>query len=375
MSSQPTIYLNSEQSDRMWRWVLQKQGIGGHRSFYDALEISEASMGLHAARNPSPYATVAARIDRDLPASTIHEALQAEQLVTVRCMRRTLHALPARLASVCHAATLRYRMQNLRALGARAGIAWSRIEQIGGEVAELLTSHPHLGHRAIEAELGRSGVTTDAARLGLKHAWESGHVVYRNRSQSWHREHRTFSHASRVPAFIHLDEAKAVEQLVIEYFSRYGPATLRDASWWSGLAQRTIASVLDRHDAITLNTVWSAKPCYMFQEQYADAQSWDHSGPSRVAFLAHEDVALKAYFETRDRYLRGLLQRRVFNQIGEVLPTVVRDGIVVGLWQWDADTRRVRYRQFAGLGTVDDRLVRSEAARTTQLLRAGYNVN
>ena len=38
-----------------------------------------------------------------------------------------------------------------------------------------------------------------------------------------------------------------------------------------------------------------------------------------VQLLAHEDTALKAYFQTRPRYLAGLPQRRMFNWISEAL--------------------------------------------------------
>jgi hypothetical protein len=47
---------------------------------------------------------------------------------------------------------------------------------------------------------------------------------------------------------------------------------------------------------------------------------------SGVDLLAHEDVALKAYFETRDRYLDGLPPRTAFNQIAEALATIVIHG-------------------------------------------------
>ena len=55
--------------------------------------------------------------------------------------------------------------------------------------------------------------------------------------------------------------------------------------------------------------------------------------------LAHEDVALKAYAETWNRYLGGVA---AFNQIGEALPAaVVVGGMVVGTWSWNVRRRTV----------------------------------
>lgn len=75
-----------------------------------------------------------------------------------------------------------------------------------------------------------------------------------------------------------------------------------------------------------------------FEEFLSAGPDTHHGG---VNFLAHEDVALKAYFETRTRYLGCLPARRAFNQIGEVLPTVLHDGQVIGTWAWGDAGRRV----------------------------------
>lgn len=91
-----------------------------------------------------------------------------------------------------------------------------------------------------------------------------------------------------------------------------------------------------------------------------------------VNFLAHEDVALKAHFETRRRYLGDIPPKRVFNQISEALPTIVMDGRVVDTWAWEGRGRRVRHRLVAGLVAAErQRRVRAAARELTGALRAG----
>lgn len=58
-------------------------------------------------------------------------------------------------------------------------------------------------------------------------------------------------------------------------------------------------------------------------------------------FHAHEDTALKAYHQTRSRYLADLPPRYAFNQIGEVVPTVIIDGTVAGTWSWNTRTATI----------------------------------
>jgi hypothetical protein len=74
-----------------------------------------------------------------------------------------------------------------------------------------------------------------AARLAVKVAWERGVIAYVNASDSWDREARTFAlTASAYPELdLSLTRDQAVSALVTPYFHRYGPATIRDAAWWS----------------------------------------------------------------------------------------------------------------------------------------------
>jgi hypothetical protein len=97
----------------------------------------------------------------------------------------------------------------------------------------------------------------------------------------------------------------AQQKLITEYFRRYGPASVRDATWWSGLPQRAVFSALRAAEAIPVQTPWSSAVCYVLPEQLTDFEAWDSTPQAQpvVALLAHEDVALKAYFETRGRYL------------------------------------------------------------------------
>jgi hypothetical protein len=92
-----------------------------------------------------------------------------------------------------------------------------------------------------------------------------------------------------------------------------------------------------------------------------------------VNLLAHEDTALKAYFQTRTRYLRDIPQNRAFNQIGEALPTVMVQGAIVGTWQWDPASRHVRLLLLRGqVSPIVRRTARQRAEALTETLRQGW---
>jgi hypothetical protein len=171
---------------------------------------------------------------------------------------------------------------------------------------------------------------------------------------AWNREARTFALTSAAYPTLNVSLAReqAVTVLVTAYFERYGPATVRDATWWSGLSATDITAALLAcgRPVIAVATPWSDDPCLMFADQLAESTG-NEAITTGVQFLAHEDTALKAYFQTRSRYLAGLPQQRAFNQIGEALPCVIVDGVASRVAAALSGSRRRRHR-LRGVGRL-----------------------
>lgn len=144
--------------------------------------------------------------------------------------------------------------------------------------------------------------------------------------------------------------------------------------WWSGLSRTAVLTAM--HESpdhwVRLHTPWSPSPAYMSQSRW---EEFAESAPQTTGlnFLAHEDVALKAYYESRSRYLGSLPSNQAFNQIGEVLPTIVWDGHVVGTWSWQPD-KTVTYSLARGRTTPRQRKTIADRATTTaEALRLGWS--
>ncbi|WP_434739501.1 DNA glycosylase AlkZ-like family protein [Micromonospora sp. SH-82] len=374
-----THRLDADHADRLWQWLLTRQGVGSENRYESVPDVSHAALGLHAARLPSPFATVLARARDPEVALRLWHPSTHRAVTTVRCMRKTLHTLPLDLAAAAHAATLHYRVRDAARQIVNADLSRSLVVRTTAAIHVLLAEHDHLTHRQIEARLATGATPVVAVRLALKLAWEQGTLTYRNRSGSWNREQRTFALTATTHPHLNisLDRDRATQQLVFAYLDRYGPASLKDVTWWSGLSRARILAALDRagHPLTALYTPWSPAPLYMFHHRFEEFTNTAHGAPAEVpVLLAHEDVALKAYAETRTRYLGRLAQGQVFNQIGEVLPTIVLGGRVIGTWAWDALERSVAHTVFTGCATAANRsAVRRAARRATVTLRQGYD--
>jgi hypothetical protein len=189
----PQLSLDETAASRVWNWILARQGLAEGQRLATVLDVADAALGLHAARLPSPYAIVAARTgDHTVPKSLFTAPVRAA-LLTVRCMRKTLHALPLELAAAAHAAaTLQFRNRDAQRAVLNAGYAQDAIDELAADLTALLRDGP-LPYRTIEKLLIGTGSEAHAARLAIKVAWERGVIAYINGSGTWNREARTFA--------------------------------------------------------------------------------------------------------------------------------------------------------------------------------------
>jgi hypothetical protein len=373
--------LNDARAQELWNWLLRRQGLSDETRLRSVETIANAALGLHSARLPSPFSTVAARGTGAEVALSLFREETRNKVVTLRCMRKTLHTLPLALAAAAHRATLRFRERDaLRAL-VNANVEAGQVLGATNILLDLLAASGPIFHREIESKLALRDVDLQAARLTLKLAWERGIVSYINQACGWNREVRKFALTQQ--AYPELDLSLSCEAataiLVDAYFDRYGPASLGDVAWWSGLSRSVIVQALADagRELVMLETPWSNAPLYMYGhrfEQFRDTTREERA--TGVNLLAHEDVALKAYFETRSRYLGTLPTRRAFNQIGEVLPTVVHDGRVIGTWSWSSRRHRVETRLVPGSVPTDQRVeVQARAYQLSNTLQRGWSAS
>ncbi|WP_045876476.1 crosslink repair DNA glycosylase YcaQ family protein [Pseudofrankia sp. DC12] len=368
-----TVTLTDDHARQLWNWTLSRQGLHPRDRLTAATEISHAALGLHAARLPSPFATVIARATRPDAALTLLD--QPAGLITLRCMRRTLHTLPVDLAAAAHRATIHYRLRDAARRAHNAGVTEQLIDQLTACLRSLLADGP-MPYRQIEAELAAAG--TAAVRATVKTAWETGSLTYLNASGCWNAERRLFGLTSQLHPDLDLalDPKTATRLLIRAYVDRYGPVTLADATWWSALSRAAVVDALDDPavELLEVATPWSPSPAYMPAGRYEQFTAADpDTYSSGLQLLAHEDVALKAYAETRARYLADLAPRNAFNQIGEALPTVLVDGEVHGTWTWNPATRTVVPTLLPGRSSARlNRQTAQAADQHTAALRAGW---
>lgn len=311
-------------------------------------EYSKAFCGVHAARVQSPVVSWISRFPSDSPLdpALVLDVRSGDDTLKIRSVRGTLHHYHYDDVTHFHQATLSKRLSICRYLSNK--LQTDRVEYFMASILELLSDggqHP----KSIEGLVIRQTMNTSeddlaSARIALKTLFESGRVILRDDSDTWNREIRRFEIPSdRWRDILNTTVSHPERRVIDRYLQSYGPATLEDIAWWSGFSKKVVQSNLDdliRGDVVSWLNISSLK----FYDTNRD-RSLKYSSRS-LQFFGWEETALKAFYQTRNRYISNEYYDLAFNKIGEVRRTVFHDHKLVGTWEVQKDGKPVNFQLF-----------------------------
>ena len=152
------------------------------------------------------------------------------------------------------------------------------------------------------------------------------------------------------PPFEPMDETSARLELMVRYFTHFGPATVKDAAYFFGTTQTQIKSRLARLPLSEAH--WNGQTFF-----YMDAASENAEMPNCL-FLAGFDQFLLGYDKTESLVLSKDHLRDIYNLAGIVRPTVLVNGQVAG-W-WNLKNHKLKVTLFS---SADQALVADAAAQ------------
>lgn len=343
-----------------------------------ALEAARALVALHGTDPASVFLSAAARMTAPDVATIEHEIYDERRLIRMLCMRRTVFTVPADLVPVVQAACTNdiARLERRRTLLYldQAGVgddAWLReVEEATVEAlrkrgeafaAELSADEPRLKERLVLAQ-GTKYASTPAivSRVLLGLAAE-GRIVRGRPRGSWiSSQFRWSPMESWLPDGIpELPAEEARAELVRCWLTAYGPGTVTDLKWWTGLNLTQVRKALTLIGAEEVDL--DGTPGVVLA---GDAEPVPPPEPW-VALLPGLDPTVMGW-TSREWYL-GDHGPALFDRSGNAGPTVWSNGRVVGGWAQRGDGDVV-YRLLEDVGGEAETAVATEAARLTEWL-------
>lgn len=283
-------------------------------------------LALQAQEAASPYVALWNRIE-SFDAEDLDRAFADRMIVKAPLMRITLHAVAADDYATLHEAML-FNLRRARLNDARFRSAGVSIERTDRLVAELVTfaAEPRSKDDIIELLADRLGELPD---LGLWWAIRTfAPLIHSPTEPPWSFGRRPVYEA---PPSVgdRPTPAVALRHLVSRYLAAFGPATVNDFSQFTMERVSTARVAFDElGDEIV--SVGGSGTRQLFDVAGAVVADGDEPCPPRL--LAMWDSVLLAYAD-RARVIPEAYRREVIRRNGDVLPTVLVDGYVAGVWR------------------------------------------
>lgn len=308
----------------------------------DVVAVADRLVGLHATDPATVFLSAWARVP-DLAVADVERALYVDRaLVRHLAMRRTLFVLPTATLAIVQAActdaiaaTERTKLvRQVEQSGIAAdGVRWLRdAEQAtmraltaAGEAtgAELSRTVPALQARYTVAKGKAWGGEVGVATRVFTVLAAEGRIVRGRPNGTWtSSQHRWMAVPAGAPA--HLSASESQAELVGRWLAAFGPATVADVQWWTGLGLRPVRAALAAIGVVEVDL--DGETGLVLADDLEPEPS-----PDPVAALLPALDPTTMGWKHRSWYL-GDHGRALFDRNGNAGPTVWWHGRIVGGW-------------------------------------------
>ena len=310
--------------ETLTRATMARQGLSERRAI-GATDAVRSVLALQAQEPAAPYVALWNRID-GFDATDLDRAYADGAIVKSSLFRFTLHAVDAADVPWVRAAMGgRVRDAGYHDILTDIGLTPEQVGDIVGRLSAAMAEP----HDTAEIERVLADLVPDAddpARL-----WSALRMVgaFRNAPTT-----DTWSFG-RSPAFLPCsaaadDQPAALAELVRRYLAAFGPATIADMSQFTILKRSTIREVVDAMTDVV--AVEGPDGMKLIDIEGTEPGPKDEQSEPPPRLLGMWDSVLLAYAD-RSRVIPDEHRAHVIRRNGDVLPTVLVDGLVRGAWR------------------------------------------
>lgn len=281
---------------------------------------------LQAQRPRAPYVALAARLE-GFEREDLTRVLHDRTVVRATLMRETLHLVTAEDYPHDAIAMAPY-FNRLREKYLPEGVDMARVVELAAH-AEAALAEP------LEATALRPILAELESQMGDERVWRRVRTnalilhVPGDEAHAFGQRNR-FVAAAAWLGVREAEEADGTRRLVRRALAAFGPSSRADLAAFTGLAVATLAPALDAL-APELEQLTDERGRELYDLRGAPRPPADTPAPLRL--LGEWDNILLAHAD-RTRMFDDETRKRVIRKNGDVLPTILIDGVVAGTWWW-----------------------------------------
>lgn len=290
------------------------------------LQVARDIVGLHSTLPGTPYLSLHARIDDFKTDDLDTEVYERRSLVRLKVMRGTVFLLTHDLAQIAFAATRDVTLDRDRKWLRIDPAAYRRVaplvlDALGQEsltAAELRTQVPHDDLSAVVALLcDEASIVRDRPTGG--------------RTSTSYR-YRRWDHAFPDLDLGAYNRDTATDELIRRYVASFGPVSVADVVWWTGLPAKQARAALGRlaDELETVDGTPAGSQMLRIRET-DDGQPFPRGRTPRIRLLPQLDPYTMGYRD-RARLIDAEHEALVYDRGGNATSVVLQDGRITGVW-------------------------------------------
>ena len=131
------------------------------------------------------------------------------------------------------------------------------------------------------------------------------------------------------------NEQDSTITLIEKYIDAYGPVTLEDIAWWSGIGKNKInPAIFKLENKIERIKISQLSYEFLISKKVTDKlELINQNKVSTINFLPLLDPYMMSY-KNRERYISSKYYNYVYNRAGNATSTIMLNGKVIGVWDF-----------------------------------------
>lgn len=300
-------------------YVLKKQHLAN--KFDNVLKCVEDIAGLNSITATTPYLSLFNRI-KDFKKSMLDEEMyEKKRLYRLRLMRGTLFIVTRNFLPIAYSATIERTQKRLAGFRKRYKLSEEEFEELKDEIITVLEKGEKTAVE-IRKELG----TNISISLILRLLMEDVPLLRGRPLGTWKGEQFRYSLLSK-NIELRMDKEKAKILLVEKFLEAFGPATLKDLTWWSGFSKKESKKILEK-----IETVDMGDGLLLLEREAEDFDNSKVDDKSLLLMSGVDQYVITYKYSICPRLVSERYLTHIYNEYGALHDPIIRNGKIIGRW-------------------------------------------
>ena len=300
-------------------YVLKKQHLTS--KFDNILKCVEDIAGLNSIEATTPYLSLFNRI-KDFKKTMLNEEMyKKKRLYRLRLMRCTLFISTRNFLPIAYSATIERTQKRLAGFRKYYSLSEKEFKELKNEIITLLGKGEKTAVE-IRKEL-RKNINIS---LILRVLMEDVPLLRGKPLGPWKGEQFRYS---LLPKNIELrmDKEKAKILLIEKFLEAFGPATLKDLSWWSGFSKKESKKILEN-----IKTIDIGEGLLLLKKEAKGFKTFKVGEESLLLLSAFDQYIITYKYSICPRIVKEEFLNKIYNKYGELYNPIIRNGRIIGRW-------------------------------------------